>query len=83
MTRHWISAILALMLASVTWSQDDEQSGEAGASEAAADTVEPSAVDELDDAELDEPGYGEEDEDDFVPTEEVSADQSLPFPVDI
>ena len=42
------------------------------------------AEEEEDDAELDEQGYGiEEEEDDFIPSKEVTADQSIPFPVDI
>ena len=37
---------------------------------------------ELDDSDLDLQTY-EEDEDDFVPTEEIPADQAIPFPADI
>lgn len=39
-------------------------------------------IDDLDDADLDLQTY-DEDEDDFVPTEEVPADQAIPFPSDI
>jgi hypothetical protein len=79
---------LALFLMSVSWSQDAEEAEGtetvvaevSEADDAAEEEIDP----ELDDLELDEPGYGvEEEEDDFIPSEEVSADQSLPFPVDI
>ena len=38
--------------------------------------------DESDDSDLDDQTYGEDD-DDFVPTEEVPADESIPFPTNI
>ena len=38
--------------------------------------------DENDDSDLDDQTYGEDD-DDFVPTEEVPADESIPFPTNI
>ena len=37
---------------------------------------------EVEDADLDEQTY-EEDDDDFVPTEEIPADEPIPFPTDI
>ncbi len=37
---------------------------------------------ESDDSDLDDQTYGEDD-DDFVPTEEVPADESIPFPTNI
>ena len=85
MMKQLLALILALSFMSISWSQDVEESSEteveAADVTAAADDDE--SVDE-DDAELDEPGYGiEEEEDDFIPSQEVSADQSLPFPVDI
>lgn len=49
---------------------EDESDDESGATE------------EPDDTDLDLQTY-EEDEDDFVPTEEVPADQAIPFPSDI
>jgi hypothetical protein len=76
MMKHLSTLILALILASVSWSQDAEESSR----EEAAETE---VAEEEDDSYLDEQGYEEEDEDDFIPSEEVSADQSLPFPVDI
>ena len=40
------------------------------------------ASEEFDDSDLDLQTY-EQDEDDFVPTEEVPADEAIPFPSDI
>lgn len=81
--KQLITLLLALFLASVSWSQDAEEPGE---TEAAATRVDETSDpgEEEDDADLDEQGYGlEEEEDDFIPSQEVSADQSLAFPVDI
>jgi hypothetical protein len=81
--KHLTTLLLALFLASASWSQEAEEPESASAE--ANDTTEATdpAVDE-DESELDEPGYGgEEEEDDFVPSKEVTADQSLAFPVDI
>jgi hypothetical protein len=48
-----------------------------------ADIAEPDIVDpDFDDEELDEQTY-EEDEDDFVPSEEIPADEPIPFPSNI
>jgi hypothetical protein len=81
MMKQLIALLLALFIMSVSWSQEAEEADE---TEAAAAEVTAAAEEEEDDAELDEQGYGiEEEEDDFIPSEEVSADQSLAFPVDI
>jgi hypothetical protein len=77
------------------WSQDDEAGdsvpAEEGAEDAAAET-EPAAEEDGDGGgpavgldeipELDQQTY-EKDDDDFVPTEEIPVDQSIPFPTDI
>ena len=83
--KQLIALLLSVFLMSVCWSQEaevaDETEVEAAEMAAAAEEDED---EEEDDAELDEQGYGiEEEEDDFIPSEEVSADQSLAFPVDI
>ncbi len=85
MMRQLIILLSALFLAAVSWSQEAEDPAadtEAEASET-SDTSEASDEEE-DDSDLDEQGYaGEEEEDDFIPSQEVTADQSIPFPVDI
>lgn len=58
---------------------DDE---ETQAEAAAEDQDDGDDEDVLDDADLDLQTY-DEDDDDFVPTEEVPADQAIPFPSDI
>ncbi len=80
--RHLIILLSALFLASVSWSQEAQDP----AAETEAETSETSEAsdDEEDDSDLDEQGYaGEEEEDDFIPSQEVTADQSIAFPVDI
>ena len=91
MMRHLIILLAALFLAPVSWSQEAEDPAadtEAEASETSEPTeaTEPTEAsdEEEDDSDLDEQGYaGEEEEDDFIPSKEVTADQSIPFPVDI
>lgn len=76
MMKHLITLLLALFLVSVSWAQDSQESSDTDAEVA-------EVAEEEDDSDLDEQGYGQEDEDDFTPSQEVSADQSLAFPVDI
>ncbi len=83
MVKQLIALLMALFLMSVSWSQEAEETDETEADSAVVTTAAEEELDE-DDAELDEQGYAlEEEEDDFIPSEEVSADQSLSFPVDI
>ena len=85
MMRQLIILLSALFLAAVSWSQEAEDPAadtEAETSESTEATE--ASDDEEDDSDLDEQGYaGEEEEDDFIPSQEVTADQSIPFPVDI
>ncbi len=77
MMKHLITLLLALFLATVSWSQDSEESSDTESEVAEV------AEEEEDESDLDEQGFEQEDEDDFTPSQEVSADQSLAFPVDI
>ena len=81
--KQLITLLLALFLASVSLSQDAEEPGETEPETTkVSETSDP--VEQEDDSDLDAQGYGlEEEEDDFIPSQEVSADQSLAFPVDI
>ena len=88
MMKQVLALLLVLLLAPSVWSQEagegDDAEVEAVEDSATTTTVAGDESEDIDDAELDEQGYGlEEEEDDFIPTQEVSADQSLPFPVDI
>ena len=96
MPKTLLTTLLALFLASPVWSQESESgstSGEPPESEVAAigEAAEPAEAaeeeqsgeaDEIDDADLDEQTY-EEDEDDFIPSEEIPVDQPIPFPSNI
>lgn len=82
MMRHLIILLSALFIASVSWSQEAQDP--AAETEAEASETSDANDDEEDDSDLDEQGYaGEEEEDDFIPSQEVTADQSIAFPVDI
>lgn len=87
MMKHLISLFLALLLGSVSWSQEAQEPGDEAVDSAevsdAAGVSEAGTSEDEDDADLDDPGYENDEEDDFIPSEEVSADQSLAFPVDI
>ena len=99
MTRFPKFPILALMLAAMAWAQepDDEPVGdeespadilqqaieesiEGPVEETVEETVE--VPEEFDEAGLDEQGFTDAD-DDFRPSEDIPADQSIPFPSDI
>lgn len=69
---------VALLLAAVPLVA--QEAGPADDNEAAEEAAGP--IIGSDDADLDLQGY-EDDDDDFVPTEEVPADQAIPFPSDI
>ena len=84
--KHLTTLLLALFFVSASWAQDADVADEAEETEAEAAEITAVAEEdeEGDDSELDEQGYGlDEEEDDFIPSQEVSADQSLAFPVDI
>lgn len=61
-----------------SWSQEDQSESETDAA-AAEDELRDEI---LDDDDLDEQVY-EDDDDDFVPTEEIPADEPIPFPSNI
>ena len=71
-----------VFLTGPSWSQDDQSEGDADAASPAAGAEGESPEEILDDEDLDEQVY-EEDDDDFVPTEEIPADEPIPFPSNI
>lgn len=92
MPRYLMSLTMLVFLAAPGWSQD-ENSGDEPVAEAEetvgtdeqAETTDPGEAateEDVDDADLDLQTY-EEDDDDFVPTEEIPADQPIPFPSNI
>lgn len=60
----------------------DDKDGASEDEEAAEESEASDDTEDLDDADLDLQTY-EQDDDDFVPTEEIPADQAIPFPSDI
>jgi len=85
-----LATSLMLVFAGVVLAQQEEPAEDAATeptaeSAAAVDEEADDAEvedDEIDDTDLDLQTY-EEDDDDFVPTEEIPADQAIPFPSDI
>jgi len=88
MPKSLITLLIALFLAGPAWPQEVEAGSEAApsANEAAEPEVtgpeQADAAAEIDDSDLDVQTY-EEDDDDFVPSEEIPADEPIPFPSNI
>ena len=88
MPKSLITLLIALFLAGPAWPQEIEVGDEAAPSADEAEALEATEAEpvdetpEIDDTGLDEQGY-EEDDDDFVPSEEIPADQPIPFPSNI
>ncbi len=86
MSKYFISLVMLLFLAIPSWSQEENTAGEI--IEEPEETASPDPVDTdveeeaADDADLDTQTY-EDDDDDFVPTEEIPADEPIPFPSNI
>jgi hypothetical protein len=71
-----------LLLAAGAWAQDNAPEDEAESPES-RETVEEASDEQEDDLDLDEESYLDAEEEDFVPTEDIPADQAIPFPTDI
>ena len=82
MHRYPLTILLLLFAAASAGAQDSVPSDEAEAPDAteAADEASDAQEDDLD---LDEESYADAEEEDFVPTEDIPADQAIPFPTDI
>lgn len=77
------SIVVSLLLATSLLAAEDEEASEPDAG-SQSDTIDAAAEDEFELDELDiNTDHTEEDEDIFVPSEEVSYQQSIPFPTDI
>ena len=77
-----IALLLGTMLAAASWAQDadSDEGGEAEETQAEADEVD--EAEDVDDSDLDDQTYSDVD-DDFRPSEDIPADQSIAFPTDI
>jgi len=86
MPEKLIAIMLSVLLALSATAQDEATDDTAGPDSADAEQVDDEAGseedEELEDSDLDDQSY-EEDDDDFVPTEEIRADEPIPFPTDI
>jgi hypothetical protein len=80
--RYLLALLIGALLAVAAWSQDatDGEDATPAADAPAAET--PAAAEDADDSDLDEQVYKDSD-DDFRPSEEIPADQSIAFPTDI
>jgi hypothetical protein len=76
--------LLAILIAATAvWAQDPS-SDDAAVEETVAESADDAATEEPDDLELDgQTDHTDEDDDVFKPTDAVSYQQSVPFPVDI
>lgn len=77
MHRFLVSLFAILLLLSPAWAQEaqtDTESDETDATQVETENV--------DDSDLDDQGFSDEDND-FRPSEDIPADQSIPFPTDI
>lgn len=82
MHRFLIALLLGTMLAAASWAQDADSDEGAEAEETQVEADEVDEAEDVDDSDLDEQTYSDAD-DDFRPSEDIPADQSIAFPTDI
>lgn len=82
MHRFLIALLLGTMLAAASWAQDTDSDEGAEAENAQVEADEVDEAEDVDDSDLDEQTYSDAD-DDFRPSEDIPADQSIAFPTDI
>jgi hypothetical protein len=81
MHRHLL-IILLLFVGTGAWAQDSAPDDEADSPDAPEATEE--ASEQADDGlDLEDESYADAEEEDFIPTEDIPADQAIPFPTDI
>ena len=77
---------MALALSQPAWSQETDPDAADAGGEAVAESPAETAddtEDEVDVSDLESESYADAEEEDFVPTEDIPADQAIPFPTDI
>ena len=79
---RYLLSLLLLIGAAAAWAQDSAPEDEA-ATPASSEAAEEAAAEQEDDADVDDENYLDAEEEDFVPSEDIPADQSIPFPTDI
>ena len=76
-----LAVLMSVAFATSGWAQDTELLEETSEEDAAEDS--PVQEPEADDIDVNDGSYLDEEEEDFRPSEEIPADQSIPFPTDI
>ena len=79
---RYLLTLLLLIAGAAAWAQDSAPEDESAAPEA-QEVAEDASADQDDDADLDEENYLDAEEEDFIPSEDIPADQAIPFPTDI
>jgi hypothetical protein len=79
---RYLLSILLLAVATCAWAQDSDPDDQAE-SRPSQEAQESAADEQDDDSDLDDESYRDVEEEDFVPTEDIPADQAIPFPTDI
>ena len=82
MHRFLIALLLGTILAAASWAQDADTDEGAEAEETQVEADEVNEAEDVDESDLDEQTYSDVD-DDFRPSEDIPADQSIAFPTDI
>ncbi len=82
MHRFLIALLLGTLLAAASWAQDADSDEGAEAEETQVEADEVDEAEDVDDSDLDDQTYSDVD-DDFRPSEDIPADQSIAFPTDI
>lgn len=82
MHRFLIALLLGTMLTAASWAQDTDSDEGAEAEETQVEADEVDEAEDVDDSDLDDQTYSDVD-DDFRPSENIPADQSIAFPTDI
>jgi len=77
----FLAILMSVAFATSGWAQDTELLEETSEENAAENS--PVQEPEADDIDVNDGSYLDEEEEDFRPSEEIPADQSIPFPTDI
>ncbi len=77
-----VATLLALNVAAQDNTAVEESEAESTSEAEEVGAADAEVAEEVDDADLDEQTY-EDDDDGFVPTEEIPADEAIPFPTNI
>ena len=74
--------LMALALSQPGWSQETDPDSADAEEEPLAESP-ADAEEEVDVSDIESESYADAEEEDFVPTEDIPADQAIPFPTDI